>query len=232
MDKRDVKEVTSRAMHMLRGEAISWLHALAFLDALYMIEIELKRDFSARKGLLKKYDDALNALMPPMPHPTNCRDFHCDKVPVCYTNYLPHFSPNMSLDQIILFNTSWTYDDNATTKYHKSLGYLYEKPGFYNRQNASVIRIKISSGPIYNVWLCGAVKNSLKAADFYIDMGTVLYDENNYEPAENSVRWKRIKPSNTMNCRDVYDLPKGEHVLTIVPHVNSSLSLTHVIAWL
>lgn len=32
----------TRAFHMLRGEAISWLYTLAALDAIYMLENDLK----------------------------------------------------------------------------------------------------------------------------------------------------------------------------------------------
>jgi hypothetical protein len=32
----------SRAFHMLRGEAISWLYAMIFLDALYMVQKDIE----------------------------------------------------------------------------------------------------------------------------------------------------------------------------------------------
>lgn len=39
-----------RAFHMLRGEAFSWLYTLTLLDALYMVEEDLKK--SSKKDLL------------------------------------------------------------------------------------------------------------------------------------------------------------------------------------
>jgi hypothetical protein len=48
----------TRAFHMLRGEAIAWLYTLAALDAVYMLETDLKTatpiELSSR--YLKKLD--------------------------------------------------------------------------------------------------------------------------------------------------------------------------------
>jgi hypothetical protein len=227
------KHGTSRAMHLLRGEAISWLLALTYLDALYLIESELKQDMSVRKSLFQKFENKLDELVPKMPLPSKCQEFRCDKMPICYTNYLPHYSSNMTLDQIILPNTNWTYYTTELEESYKSLP--YHKPGFYhNSESDGVLSLKITAGPVYNVWLCGATRNALKEAEFYLDVGVLLYDRRQvYEPTENSVKWAKIKFAKTMNCLDFYDLPKGEHILTIVPRLsNSSLSLTHVIMWL
>lgn len=220
-------------MHLLRGEAISWLLALTYLDALHSIENELKRDLSVRKSLLQKYENKLDELLPKMPSASKCVEFRCDKMPICYTNYLPHYSSNMTLDQIILPDTNWTYYTIEPEGNYKSLA--YHKPGFYhNSESDGVLRLKITSGPVYNVWLCGANKKALKDAEFYLDVEVLLYDIHQvYELTENSVKWTKIKFAKTMNCLDFYDLPKGEHILTIVPRPsNSSLSLTHVIMWL
>ena len=41
------KHHPTRAFHMLRGEAISWLYTLALLDAVFMMEKDLQSETAA-----------------------------------------------------------------------------------------------------------------------------------------------------------------------------------------
>ena len=45
----------SRAFHMLRGEAISWLYTMTFLDALYMVQKDIETKHSS-ESLSLLYD--------------------------------------------------------------------------------------------------------------------------------------------------------------------------------
>ena len=89
-DGRGANWHPTRAFHMLRGEAISWLYTLALLDAIYMVEADTKT--GKIDDLKKNYLPTIEKLQPPMPPPKKCQNYHCDKRPMCYTDYEPHFS--------------------------------------------------------------------------------------------------------------------------------------------
>ena len=96
----------TRAFHMLRGEAITWLYTLAMLDAIYTMEADLKT--MTEDALREVYEERLDKLRQPMPAPKKCQNYHCDAKPMCYTNYMPHFNQNQLLTGIMVGSHNWT----------------------------------------------------------------------------------------------------------------------------
>jgi hypothetical protein len=223
------------AQHLLRGEAISWLHALTYLDALVMVEEDLKLSQGTRKSLYGKYENFLQELVPQMPPPIKCQVLHCERLPACHTSYAPHYFHRKSLDHLVIPGTNWTYKDEPPIEKFKSAGYIYRKSGYYHTSNIQgELQVKISVGQVPDVWLCGAIPKSLRDAEFFLDVDVLIYDSIVYEPSENRINWKKFKFGKTMNCLALYDLPKGEHVLSISAKKdtpNAELSVTHVIFW-
>ena len=55
--------------HLLRGEAIAWLYGLALMDAVYMVEEDVKSMHLSE--LSKKYDTKFHELQPPLGKPSS-----------------------------------------------------------------------------------------------------------------------------------------------------------------
>ena len=226
----------TRAFHLLRGEAMSWLYAMTFLDAIYMVESELKARVKSPSTLYTEYSQVLDRLIPPLDkfEPSRCASFHCESKMTCYTNYLPHYSKDQTLDEVIVGQTNWTYFSGKVTDDTKKYGYIDHKPAYYSlgMSDAGEIRIKAELGSSLYCWVCG--ENLQDKALFYLDANVLLYDEVSYHPVDNRIVWDRKLSPKGENCVELHGLPKGEHVLSITnkptyPHAR--LSLTHVIFW-
>ena len=98
----------TKGFHLWRGESVAYLHALTILDAIFMIEKDLKA--SSASTLLSKYTTELDKLQPPLPHPKSCSKVFCDDRPVCYTDFTPHHNPSTFLHDIVVGETKWVQE--------------------------------------------------------------------------------------------------------------------------
>lgn len=57
-----------------------------------------------------EYTGFLNELTPPLPNPKRCSGYHCESKPLCFTDYRPHYSTNMSLSELVVGENKWDYD--------------------------------------------------------------------------------------------------------------------------
>jgi hypothetical protein len=214
----------TRAFHMLRGEAIAWLYAMALLDAIFMLEKDLK---TTKPGALSEvYKEKLEALQPPMPAPKHCKGYHCEQKMTCYTDYQPHYSPDMKLDDLIVGETKWQYTGKGDEP--RKEGHLDFKPAWSGKNEADgelSFRIKVENADY--VWIFGDLKNSV----VYLDPNAAANLQKKtdgsgyiYTPTANRLIWTK----KTVDHDDIHltDLPKGEHVVSIQKGV-----LTHVITW-
>lgn len=86
-----------------------------------------------------------------------------------------------------------------------------------------------------SVWLCGISKESLLHAVFYLDHDAGLGKElkelkASYEPHDKREIWVAKKYVGS-ECKELYGLPKGKHVLSIKNSGNKTIELSHVIMW-
>jgi hypothetical protein len=110
----------SRAFHMLRGEAITWLYTLPMLDAIYMLEEDLVNAANSKSSLLERYNKELDRLHPSeMPEPKKCKHYLCQHRPQCFTNFLPHYPSNMTLKELIVGTHNWTIEDGKLIDFFK-----------------------------------------------------------------------------------------------------------------
>eukprot|EP00607_Mallomonas_marina_P003036 CAMPEP_0182435244 /NCGR_PEP_ID=MMETSP1167-20130531/74670_1 /TAXON_ID=2988 /ORGANISM="Mallomonas Sp, Strain CCMP3275" /LENGTH=455 /DNA_ID=CAMNT_0024626085 /DNA_START=277 /DNA_END=1641 /DNA_ORIENTATION=- len=182
-----------RAWHLLRGEAIVWLYTLTLLDAL--LDIEVAQGIGkTRSEMSEEYAKKLSELQPDMPHPKRCTEF-CYTKPVCYTNFMPHYNPVLTLDSQLVGTTNWTMDDKDYGAWSLTYGYLDEKPGIHavGGHAAGEIHFKITVGsenPEKQVWICGdAISGALDHAVFYLDQDVTAEDLIHYEPSNERVLW-------------------------------------------
>ena len=57
-----------------------------------------------------EYTSFLTELTPPLPNPKRCGGYHCETKPLCFTDYRPHYSTNMSLSELVVGENKWDYD--------------------------------------------------------------------------------------------------------------------------
>lgn len=48
--------------------------------------------------------------LPPLPHAKKCHGYMCDKRPKCHTDFKPNYTHNMTLTELVVGHTNWTYD--------------------------------------------------------------------------------------------------------------------------
>ena len=59
-----------------------------------------------------EYENFLTDLTPPLPNPKKCAyPYHCELRPLCFTDYQPHYSANLTLTELVVGPTQWEYDD-------------------------------------------------------------------------------------------------------------------------
>eukprot|EP01035_Chromulina_nebulosa_P021157 gene21157-27412_t len=208
----------TRAFHMLRGEAITWLYTLALLDGIYMVESDLANGLTPFE-LLTIYSKALDQLHPSMPD-----------------DYLPHYSKNLTLTDLIVGTHNWTYDDYEYPEWSKHYGYLDLKPVYISGPSSyhGEIFIKVTIGINDYVALCGERKESLKHTIIHvIPYANIPENKTEFIPPSNLTIWTKKKYFGN-ECKYILGLPVGIHVIGILPnssHTDHITGLSHVIMW-
>lgn len=171
-----------------------------------------------------------------------CSTYHCERHPVCYTNYMPHYGEGMRLTDIAVGPTNWTHDKEPYVdmygEWSLHYGYLDAKPAYTAKPDQGDIhlRISITSGSTDYFLLCGASKESMLHAIVHIELDVKGDPETlkNYLPSSKSVEWTKRKIIGN-ECEYIFDVPKGQHIVTITPnptHPQHVTSLSHVISYM
>lgn len=235
-DKRGANWHPSRAFHMLRGEAMTWIYTMALLDGLYEVQKVMKGKSPSpeeKQSLGKKYEEEFMKLVKPLPEPKKCQTYHCDAKPKCYTDYRPHYSKDMTLKDLIVGTTKWTYDDYEYGEWSLKYGYLDAKPLWSAVGDQGEMHLKVQVGNKAIVWICGAVKESLLHAKMYLDSNVPDDKLKGYTPSSNRKEWTKKKYVGN-ECKALEELPQGQHVISVstqgAPEKHTT-GLSHVIFW-
>lgn len=226
----------TRAFHMLRGEAIAWLHSLILLECTYILEKDLTSGETSSSALLETYTDKLASLQPPLKKAEKCTKYLCEYKPQCFTDYRPHYSPD-TLSSIMVGNSNWTYEPEILGDWSLHYGYLDAKPLYYaSGVTVGTINVKVNVDKIGTVWLCGAVKESLLNSTIYVDNITDLKLANvssDYVPTGKRVQWTKQKYVGS-ECKELTGLTRGQYVISIAPNsykADHKTALSHVVTW-
>jgi len=247
-----------RGIHLLRGEFFVWMHSLILLDAIHLVQKELKKISPAEMatGLKKKLAELhVSPKNPPLFCGKKAGGFGCDHKPKCFSNYYPHFPSTDvgSLTSIVVGKTGWSYvgSDFHELSWYTNTGYLDSRPYFHytneDVKNTPItdiyrdlhLKVNIQSPP--SLIVCG----ELVGAEFLLDVGGAAHVKTHdghkeyVPPVVSSLIQleKAIAPKSGggRNCVIVHDLPVGSHVLTLRHTTNTTLavrsSITHVITW-
>jgi hypothetical protein len=204
----------TRAFHMLRGEALAWLYALAMLDSVYMIVEDLKKrpegsTADSLKQLSIDYAKKLEELQPPLPHPKKCGELYkCAKKPLCYTDFRPHFSSNMTLSELVVGETAWTYDPQYDSDWTVKYGYLDAKPEYSSKgSEQGEIHIKVTIGETNHLWLCGTAANSHTHSTVHVDLNPQFTEARVGESGETQQEQDQSEPARTINGVPISMIP-------------------------
>eukprot|EP01033_Poteriospumella_lacustris_P007520 gene7520-5406_t len=114
----------------------------------------------------------------------------------------------------------------------KKYGYLDAKPGYSVPTNDTVseLHVAVKVNALDILWICGNGKTALASAEFFLDTNVKLPSKKAlYQPSEQRQAWSKIHDH--ADCRELYELPKGEHVLSVKNKGGQLLSVTHVVTW-
>ena len=232
LDGRGANWHPTRAFHMLRGEAIVWIYSLILYEVVNMIEQDSST--KTKKEMLEDYETKLNAFKVPLPPPRYCGNLHCDKKPVCFTDFRPHYSQNLTLSELVVSETKWLYDPAELNVWSTTYGYLDAKAIFSSHkaeENGQIhFKVKVAR-PNENIWICGQVKESLLHARFYLDANAgATAEKGKYTPSSTRVEWTKKKYINN-ECKELYELPEGHHVISVENGGDKNIEISHLLTW-
>eukprot|EP00602_Paraphysomonas_sp_CaronLab_P002960 CAMPEP_0185031420 /NCGR_PEP_ID=MMETSP1103-20130426/18883_1 /TAXON_ID=36769 /ORGANISM="Paraphysomonas bandaiensis, Strain Caron Lab Isolate" /LENGTH=564 /DNA_ID=CAMNT_0027566945 /DNA_START=110 /DNA_END=1804 /DNA_ORIENTATION=- len=236
----------TRAGHLFRGELISWLYTLVFLDALYTVQDDLIEGETNRNALLKKYTLEHSKLFTStkVPPPLHCgidkdTPYFCENKPKCFTDYHPHYAANMSLSELIVGTHKWTYDhadffEKYKYKVFPDETHLELRPGYTAQlRSAGELFIKFQINNYKSIMVCGYhFKNLMLATEFTVDLNVPDDRLSNYIPSEDRHLWTDLHV--VSGCIQLKNIPEGHHVLGLRAKLNelrAKPGISHILMW-
>lgn len=243
-------------MHLLRGEILAWNYVHIVMDAIFTVEEVLKNTSKPdAAAMFQAHIDELRLPIPERPLYLSMEDGKAS--PICYTSYEPHFNPDQLLNVSVVGignDTDWVYKPHLTSlsEDHLKYGYKDLRPFYEAHGPHKEIYVRIHDCRSGAVRLCGySSKESLKHAHFYLDPNINVSSAreftqkqcdaggvcksialgNVYKPTANRYQLTTRKFVGD-ECTSVYDVPPGEHVLTISTdpnHPDHTSSFSHVV---
>lgn len=189
--------------------------------------------------LLLEYTKAYEGLytLKGMPKPRSCGGMkYCETKPKCFTDYHPHFAPNMSLSEIIVGTHGWsnTKPELAGVPLPDT-EHIEARPGFsaHEGPNFGEIHFKITIGDYKNIIVCSYhTPNFYAAAEFTVELNVPEERLANYVPGKDRKKWLHVV--NVDGCSELSNFPSGTHVVSLESKVNefkAQAGLSHVITW-
>jgi len=244
---RGARHHPGKGMHQLRGELISFLYSLIFLDALYDVQAAVAAAGATGSSLPRKVAESVRqkfiterAAMvktTTLPKPVVCGPYHCETKPHCYTEYRSHFSEDLFLSQQLVGPLNWESSVKnpgvADTQFH-------EHRGGYHSTNASDggLHLQINIGQQKFVLVCYYhIANANHAMEYYLEPNV---DPSRltaaYMPQKDKViNWEvDVADEPGWGCQRVHNLPEGRHVLGIRYKENAkkaAAGISHLITW-
>ena len=233
-------------MHLMRAETLAYQYSHILADALAMVEQDSATKSTSQ--LAQKYQNELSKLLVPIPDAKTCStSCHCRKdcetLPVCYTNYEPHFNPNYTLNEILVGKTTWSHvfkvgvgpDPGRFGYKDNRLSYELRIDRASNLTHTELyLKVNVSNRGI--VIICGySVKESLKNAIFRFDfnVNADARSLHHYTTSPGAALWTNRHYQND-ECTILENIPEGNHILIVSANPNVTdayLSVSHVITF-
>mmetsp|Transcript_6875 Transcript_6875/g.10326 ORF Transcript_6875/g.10326 Transcript_6875/m.10326 type:complete len:611 (+) Transcript_6875:45-1877(+) len=237
----------TRAYHLMRGELITWIYGLPFLDALYEIQKEVKSGNTDKKELYKKYDaehKKYRTKEEPAP-PQFCGKgassaLYCETKPLCFTDYHPHYAPNLTLSELIVGTHKWVNEHQSkldSYEYHlfPDDEHLELRPGYsaVDGPDSGEIHFRINIGKHKSIIVCAYHYNNFQyATEFRVELNVPDDRLKNYTPSDKRNIWMDVELAGA--CVLLSNFPSGQHVLSLESKLNEKKSvagISHIMMW-
>lgn len=235
------KHHPTKAFHLWRGESIVFIHALAILDAIFMIEKDLASGKTA-SVLAAEYTKTFDSLIPALRSPASCdiKGLHCKYKATCYTDYAPHFNRKRTLSELVVGKSTWIETGQVCSSFHGGPDcpkYKDLKPSYTNKDVDGELYLKIITGISDTVVICGggeslkhvALHLDVDAASQDIDLSGYSLETRKKYPGKELIEWKDRSYAGN-ECTELNKVPQGKHILALksmkAGHVSS---VAHVI---
>lgn len=170
-----------------------------------------------------------------MPKPIGCKS--CSTKPKCFTDYKPHYAPNLSLSELLVGNTSWRadfYKDFNPELPDKT--HIEMRPG-YSAPNGGAdgeIFVRLNIGDSGNVFICGYnySPSIYHALEFRLELDVPDDRLRTYVPSEDRKKWTSFGTID--DCSEMTNVPRGQHVVGLKAKYNELKlrpGITHVITY-
>jgi hypothetical protein len=249
---RGARHHPGKGIHQSRGELISFLYSLIFLDALYDVQARLAEagggaapgtgpssvPLAAAEALRAKVSAERAGMVKTtvLRKPSKCGGYYCETKPHCHTNYRSHFSSDLFLSQQIVGKVNW--DTNVGRPEGADVRFTEFRPGWYSKNSSDGgMHLKIKIGLVKHVLVCFYhYANAQHAMEYYVELDVEpsrLTAE--YAPRQDKVvNWEADVKDEWGACQKVHNLPEGQHVLGIRFKDNDKKAvagISHLITW-
>lgn len=227
-----------KGMHQLRGELISFLYSLIFLDALHDVQSRLASASATVQAVREQVSSERAGMVKTtvVHKPVSCGKYNCETKPQCHTNYRSHFSEDQFLSQQIVGPLTWK--TNVERPAEADTQFKEFRPGYYSSDSKDGgIHLKINIGEVKFVLVCSYhFPNAHLAMEYYLEMNVPTSRLTaDYIPSDKVVNWEAdVKEDRGWGCQKVHNLPEGQHVLGIRFKENdkkAAAGISHLITW-
>jgi hypothetical protein len=172
-----------------------------------------------------------------MPPPKYCAGVKfCETKPNCFTDYHPHYAPNMSLAELIVGTHGWinTAPEQAKAPIPDTKR-IDGRPGYSAPAGpkSGEISFKVTIGVHKSIVVCSYhTPNFFAAAEFKVELNVPDDKLKNYVPGTDRTVWPHVV--NIEGCCELSNFPSGTHVVSLESKVNEAKAqagLSHVITW-
>lgn len=114
----------------------------AVICTIMQYHLQLNMRFISISVVFPEYSAFLTDMTPPLPNPKKCGwPYHCESKPLCYTDYLPHYTENTKLSDLVVGTTQWVYDPG---QYACCVAFLWWLCGQF-AHGPPILRVALSS---------------------------------------------------------------------------------------
>mmetsp|Transcript_23332 Transcript_23332/g.38881 ORF Transcript_23332/g.38881 Transcript_23332/m.38881 type:complete len:301 (+) Transcript_23332:2-904(+) len=240
-------------MHLFRAEIMVFSYVHIILDAIYMVEDDLKT-MSAAKAMKKYRSELYQLQVQPEDIPETPR--RCDKEgnsatcalaggPQCFTDYQPNYNARFTLEAILVGDhIGWFKHESETNPLRRELQLLDEQFYYKSEGGNNELHLQLKNVQTGQVRLYARnSKESLDEALFFLDPNTnvaALVKKGELESTHSYIPSKRripLTPSNYSILKETVflnNIAPGSHVLTIMTNPQNPTvitSLTHLLVF-
>lgn len=138
----------------------------------------------------------------------------------------------MTLKSLIVGTPQWDYEPQELGDWSLRYGFLDAKPYFFSkdRGNALELSFRVTITRVSSVWLYDDGGRSIHGCEVLLDPDVDPLTFPAYTPSSNRKVWPHHL-QHAEGSLQLFNLPNGTHVITLVKPLDADVRLSHVITW-